>query len=315
VTPFGTTADGHAVHAFTLSAHGLAATILTLGAILQDLRLDGIEHGLTIGSRNLRDYEGAMKYHGAIVGPVANRVSGAQAKISGTVHHFEANVLGKHTLHGGTHGTHTRIWQGVQTGPDRLELTLDLADGDGGFPANRRIIAVFDILSGPALRLTITTTTDAPSIANLTNHSYWNLDGTDHMCDHGLQISSESYLPTDDEFVTTGEINHIGGTPFDFSALKNLTLAENPLDNTFCLALARRDLTEVLHLRGASGTAMHVATTEAGIHVFDDRPNHRAIAIETQSWPDAPNKPDFPSIDITPNAPIVQITQWRFSKR
>lgn len=313
MTLFGTTADGRDVQAFTLSAHGMTATILSLGAILQDLRLEGIEHSLTLGSSDLRDYEGAMRFHGAIVGPVANRLSGAQAVVDGTTCHFDANFLGKHTLHGGRAGTHSRIWQGHQDRPDHLELTLDLADGDSGFPANRRITATFDILSGPALRLTITTTSDAPSIANLTNHSYWNLDGTDHMRDHALRINADTYLPTDDEFVTTGEVADVTDSSFYFSGLKNLTLEKSPIDNTFCLVPSRRELTEVLHLRGASGVSMHVATTEAGIHIFDGRPKYHSIAIEAQGWPDAPNKPNFPSIDVTPNAPVVQITEWRFS--
>ncbi len=313
MTHFGTTSDGRDVEAFTLSAHGITATVLSLGAILQDLRLDGMDYSLTVGSDQLRDYEGAMKNHGAIVGPVANRLSGAQAVIDGMIHQFDANFLGKHTLHGGTTGTHMRIWDGVQTGDDHLELSLELADGDGGFPGNRHITAAFDILPGPALRLTITTTTDAPSIANLTNHSYWNLDGKDHMRDHTLKIMADAYLPTDNEFLTTGEIVPTASSSFDFNNSTKMTLAETPVDNTFCLARDRREMTEVLHLEGASGISMRVATTEPGIHIFDDRPNHRSIAIEAQGWPDAPNKSGFPSIAVTPEAPAVQITEWRFT--
>jgi aldose 1-epimerase len=315
VTAFGTTSDGRVVDALTLSAHGLTATVLTLGAILQDLRLDGVPYSLTAGSNHLSDYEGAMKYHGSIVGPVANRISNATAKIDGTAHHFEANFIGKHTLHGGTNGTQTRIWQIAHHQPDRLDLTLDLADGDGGFPGNKAVTARFDIIAGPILRLSITTETDAPSIANLTNHSYWNLDGTDHMRDHHLQINATTYLPIDDESVVTGVIAPVRETPYDFTAPTPLTLGVTPLDNTFCLSDRRHPLTEVLQLKGASGIEMSVATTESGIHIFDNRPTYANIAIETQGWPDAPNKRGFPSITVTPDAPTVQITQWRFTSR
>ncbi|MFT7441566.1 MAG: aldose 1-epimerase [Sulfitobacter sp.] len=314
MTPFGTTSDSRHVDALTLSAHGLTATVLTFGAILQDLRLDGVPYSLTVGSDRLIDYEGAMKYHGAIVGPVANRISNATASIDETTHHFDTNFIGKHTLHGGSTGTQTRIWKIAHHQPDRLDLTLDLADGDGGFPGNRHITARFDIVAGPALRLSITTKTDAPSFANLTNHSYWNLDGAGHMRDHHLRIDAATYLPIDDESVVTGEITSVGDTPFDFTTPTPLTLGHDPLDNTFCLSDQRRALTEVLQLKGASGIAMSVATTEAGILIFDNRPTYASIAIEAQGWPDAPNKRGFPNIDVTPDYPTVQITLWMFSR-
>ena len=314
MTPFGITSDGRDVHALTLSAHGLSATVLTFGAILQDLRLDGVAYSLTVGSDQLSDYEGALKYHGAIVGPVANRISNATATIDETTHYFDANFIDKHTLHGGTTGTQTRIWQIAHHQPDRVDLTLDLADDDGGFPGNRHITARFDIVAGPALRLSITTKTDAPSFANLTNHSYWNLDGTDHMRDHHLRIDAATYLPIDDESVVTGEITSISDTPFDFTATTPLTLGHAALDNTFCLSDQRRALTKVLELKGATGIAMSVATTEAGIHIFDNRPTYASIAIEAQGWPDAPNKHGFPSIKVTPNRPVIQVTEWRFTR-
>ncbi|MCW1950805.1 MAG: galactose mutarotase [Octadecabacter sp.] len=314
MTQFGTTSDGRTVDALTIAAHGLTARILTFGAILQDLRLNGVAHNLTIGSSDLADYEDTFKYHGAIVGPVANRITNATAGIDGFDHRFETNLDGKHTLHGGKNGTHARIWNVAHHSAAQLDLTLDLRDGDSGFPANRTITARFDIIQGPSLRLTITTTTDAPSIANLTNHSYWNLDGTDHMRDHTLQIKAATYLPANDASFPTGEIEPVAQTPFDFTERRHLSLGSTPLDHTFCLANGRQDLTEGLHLTGASGLSMHVSTTEAGIHIYDDRPTYGSIAIEAQAWPDAPRHPRFPSIEITPQCPAVQVTQWRFSR-
>ncbi|MDE0968129.1 MAG: galactose mutarotase [Octadecabacter sp.] len=314
MTPFGTASNGCRVDALKLSAHGLDATVLTLGAILQSLRLDGVPYSLTVGSNHLSDYEGAMKYHGSIVGPVANRISNATATINKKTHHFDTNFICKHTLHGGQAGTHTRIWHATHHEPNRLDLTLDLFDGDGGFPGNRNITARFDIIAGPILRLSITTKTDAPSIANLTNHSYWNLDGTDHMRHHSLRIKAAMYLPIDNESVVTGVIAPVKGTLYDFSAQTPLTLGKKPLDNTFCLSDQRRPLTEVLCLKGRSGISMNLATTEAGTHIFDSRPTYDSIAIEAQGWPDAPNKRSFPSIRISPNAPITQVTQWRFTR-
>ncbi|SMX43412.1 aldose epimerase family protein [Octadecabacter ascidiaceicola] len=314
MTQFGTTSDGRTVDALTISAHGLSARVLTLGAILQDVRLSGIEHNLTVGAPDLSRYEGTFQYHGAIVGPVANRITNATAVIDGYDHRFEANLDGKHTLHSGTRGTQTRIWDVAHHSVDRLELTLKLGDGDGGFPANRTVTARFEILEGPALRLAIMTTTDATTVANLTNHSYWNLDGSDHMRDHSLQIDALEYLPTDEASFPTGEIAPVRQTPFDFTEQRPLALGSPPVDHTFCITKQRRALTEVLHLTGANGLSMRVATTETGMHIYDNRPAHDSIAIEAQGWPDAPRHNHFPSIEVAPQAPIEQITQWRFSR-
>lgn len=320
--PFGITRTGQQVDAITLSAHGLSATILTYGAILQDVRLDGVDHSLTLGSQTFEDYEDTMMFHGAIVGPVANRIRGASAMIAGTVYDFEANLEGQHTLHSGTAGIHNKVWQVDNVSEKSLSLSHKLPNSEAGFPANRHITATFEIVSGPTLRLAITTTTDAPSIVNATNHSYWNLDGTDHMRDHTVQVQSEHFLATGDtDVLPTGEILLVANTPYDFRQPNKLIPEHPPLDTTFCVSNTRRNLTECCWLRGACGVTMAVATTEAGMHLYDARAANRAdgpfyegLAIEAQGWPDAPNHPHFPSINVTPDAPLTQITEWRFSK-
>lgn len=320
MTPFGKTSAGATVDAITLSAHGLRATILTYGTILQDVRLDGIDHSLTLGSDRMADYEGVMEFHGAIVGPVANRLRGATVSIDGVQHRLDANMDGGHTLHSGKAGVHSKVWSIDSYSQNTVILSHKLMNGDAGFPANRHITAMFEIIKGPALRLTITTTTDAPSIVNVTNHSYWNLDGTDHMHDHTVRVDAAQYLPSDNQAFPTGEIVDVAKTAFDFRTDSPIIAGQPPLDNTFCVAQTRRALTECLWLQGASGVRMAVATSEAGMHLYDaksaQRPNgpfFEGIAIEAQAWPDAPNHAGFPSIAITPDAPVVQITEWRFS--
>ena len=319
---FGTTKSGETVHAVTLSDHGLSATVLTFGAILQDVRLDGVAHGLTLGSDRLEDYEGMMAFHGSIVGPVANRLGGAKAIIAGIEHRFEPNLNGQHSLHSGSAGLHDKVWQIDVYNEKSTTLSRAMPYGEGGFPANRTITARFEIASGPTLRLTLTTTADDTSIANATNHSYWNLDGTGHMRDHTIQVAADHFLPSDDvHFLVTGEIAPVDSTPFDVRTPQALIPAEPPLDTTFCVANARRNLTECMWLRGASGLKMAVATTEPGLHLYDGRaaqtpngPFYAGLAIEAQGWPDAPNNPRFPSIEVTPDAPVVQVTEWRFSQ-
>jgi len=315
VREFGTTSGGETVHAITLVGHGLSATVLSLGAIVQDVRLDGVDHGLTLGSNNVADYEGAMIFNGSLVAPVANRLGNASAQINGKSHQFETNLNGRHTLHSGSAGTQKFIWQIDESSQIHLILSHVMPDGQGGFPGHRVITARYDLLDGPALRLTITTTTDAPTIANATNHSYWNLDGTTTFDGHLMRIAADQYLPTDADALVTGDICDVTDTAYDFRQPSPLRTNTPPLDNTFCVAKGRRDLTECFWVQGACGARMAVATTEAGVHVYDARhAGHTGFAIEAQMWPDAPNHPNFPSIEITPDSPAVQMTEWRFSK-
>lgn len=321
LTRFGVTSAGDAVDALTITGHGLSATVLTYGAILQSVRLEGVPHSLTLGSETLADYEGPMAFFGGIVGPVANRLGGAKDTIAGELHHFDANQDGQHCLHGGSAGTHDKHWAVDDVTPSKVTLSQAMPDGAGGFPADRTITARFEILAGPALRLTLTTTTDAPSIANATNHSYWNLDGSDHMRDHTVQILADHYLPIDAQGIPSGEIAPIHATPYDYRTPRGLVPNDPPLDTTFCVADARRSLTDCLWLRGADGVTMTVATTEAGLHIYDARgaqrparPCYEGLAIEAQGWPDAPNHTSFPSIAVTPDGPVIQVTEWRFSR-
>jgi len=159
------------------------------------------------------------------------------------------------------------------------------------------------------------TTADDISIANVTNHSYWNLDGTGHMRDHSVQIAADQYLPVSEvDTLPTGEVADVEATPFDLRRWAELIPQTPPLDTTFCVANSRRVLTDCMWLKGVSGITMTVATTEVGVHLYDGRPAYDGLAIEAQGWPDAPNNPRFPRIEVTLDAPVVQITEWRFER-
>ncbi len=317
---FGTLASGDDVHAITITNGPLTARILTYGAILQDVRLDGVPYGLTLGSDQLVDYEDSMRFHGSVPGPVANRISNATTVLHGETLEFEKNTQGGHSLHGGQASTHSKIWAIDYSDDKSAALSLGMPHLAGGYPGNRKATARFSIEDDATLRLTLTTITDRPSIANLTNHSYWNLDGSDTFMGHQLQIPAERYLPTTQDDVPTGEIASVSGTPFDFRTLTPLVAGQPALDNTFCVAPRRGALKHGLTLVGKSGISLRVCTTEPGMHIFDARncarPNRKAyegIAIEAQGWPDAPNNPNFPSIEISQTAPSVQTTTWQFS--
>lgn len=317
---FGTTANGAAVDALHLRAGALTARVLTYGAILQGLHLDGVAHSLTLGPRTLADSEGPMPYHGAVVGPVANRLSGATARIAGRAYRFDGNENGRTTLHGGATGTHAQVWQIADVGEAHATLALALPDGLGGFPGNRRVTARFEVLPPATLRLTLEAETDAPTLLTLANHSYWNLDGRTGWMGHTLRIAAEHWLPTRPDGTLPGAILPVGGTPMDFRRTRRPVPGGPPIDHNFCIAAQRGPLRDVAWLTGRSGVTMTLATTEPGLQVYDGRAAIRAgcdayegIAFEPQFWPDAPANPAFPSIESHPGETWRQITEWRFT--
>lgn len=320
IASFGTTAQGADVRRITLQSGDLTVSVLTYGAILQSVRLDGVAHDLTLGSDRLADYEGGMRYHGALVAPVVNRLGGAQATIAGRQHQFEANQDGRVILHSGAAGTHCKLWDLVSATASEAVLALDLPDGEGGFPGNRRIEARFTLVPPASLRLTVTATSDAATILNTANHSYWNMDGSPTWEGHALQIAADHYLPTDADVVPTGEVRAVSGG-YDLRKLRPIAPNDPEMDHNFCLSAARAPLRDVLRLQGKSGVTLVLATTEPGVQVYDGRNSPRpgrghyeGLAIEAQGWPDAPNHAGFPSIDLAPGALLTQITEWRFAR-
>ncbi len=322
---FGTTKDGNKVHALTIGSADLTATILSYGAVLQDLRLAGVAHSLTLGSDGLEAYDGPMRYFGALVGPVANRIGGAQALIDGRICAFAANE-GTTLLHGGATGLHTRLWTVADAGPSHARLTLGLDPGDDGFPGRRDIAAEFRVAAA-TLTLTVTATTGAATLMNLANHSYWNLDGTPDTFGHTLQIAADHYLPVNAQTLPTGEVRTVSGV-FDLRAGRVIDGSEG-YDHNFCLAAAPGALTEVATLTGRHGVMLRMATTEPGLQVYNGRAlatapfaghgglpygPHAGLALEAQHWPDAPNHPGFPSVTLQSGETYSQQTCWSFTR-
>ncbi|NBE06811.1 aldose epimerase family protein [Paragemmobacter ruber] len=320
IAPFGLTPDGDPVQRITIGRDGLCVSVLTVGAILQGVWLEGATRNLTLGSDRLSDYADALRYHGALVGPVANRFSHARAPIDSQILQFEANQDNRHSLHSGQAGTHRKVWRLAEATESDLRLELDLPDDEGGFPGNRRVSATFQV-DGASLHLHVHVTTDQPTPVNFANHSYWNLDGTPTWAGHRLWVDAAHYLPTTPDFCPTGEIRPVDQDDMDFRKTRRIDPGVNHFDHNFCLSNARLPLREVLRLNGQSGIGMVVSTTEPGIQVYDGRNAIRpgrgpyeGLAIEAQGWPDAPNHAGFPSIILRPGEEYRQHTVWRFTR-
>ncbi len=321
IETIGTTTSGVPVERITIAAGELTVSLLTLGAALRGVWLAGVPQNLTVGSDDVALYETAFRHHGTLIGPVANRITGAAARIAGVTHHFQPDPGSDLMLHSGPAGTHRKVWAVVDRSESHVTLGLTLPDGEGGFPGTRQVRATYRVSAPATLRLEMAVTTDRATLINFASHAYWNLDGSATWFGHRLRIAADHYLPTTEAITPTGEIAAVAGTAFDFRAPRVAERDAPPLDTNFCVADRRRALTEVLELTGRSGVRMRLATTEPGIQIYDGRnvgapgyPAYQAVAIEPQLWPDAPGHPGFPPIDLAPGEVYAPVSEWRFDR-
>ncbi|WP_312528523.1 aldose epimerase family protein [Paracoccus sp. (in: a-proteobacteria)] len=330
ISTFGTLPDGQPALRAVISAHGLTASIVSFGARLQDLRLDGVAHPLVLGFDTLEPYLTEGKHFGAIAGRFANRIANGRAKIGGQDCQLDVNFLDKHLLHGGHEGTSTRNWTFTEQTSDSVTLTCDLAAGHMGFPGHLHIALTYKILPGPTLKLAFEAQTDAETLCNLAQHSYFNLDGSADITGHRLQIAAPEYTPVDAEMIPTGEIAPVDGTIFDFreGRLLNDPRVLSVLDHNFCIARNHQPMPVLAARLSAGGITLDILSTEPGLQVYAGANLHpratglnghpyganAGIAMESQLWPDAPNHPNFPSALLLPGETYRQDTLLAFSR-
>ncbi len=325
---FGQMPNGDPVHRITLVGGGLTAQLLTYGAVLQDLRLDGHAAPLVLGFDSFAPYLTHSPYFGAIAGRCANRIRGGHLELDGETYQLDQNFLAKHSLHGGAASIGKRLWQVHEDKPDSATLGITLADGEMGFPGKLEVQAQFRLLPGGVLDIVMRATTNAPTLCNLAHHSYFNLDGSATVSDHELRVAAQRYLPVDEELIPTGEQRDVSNTRFDFRAQSPVKQA-HPVDHNYCIAPSAGPLRPVATLRArAAGISMECRTTEAGLQIYDgakidiDLPGlngkpmraHAGLAMEPQNWPDANHHNAFPQSILRPGETYKQHTQYIFSK-
>ena len=330
---FGTTQAGEAVRRFTIRGGGLTANIIGLGAIVQDLRLNGHDAPLVLGYDRLEPYETDRAFFGAVVGRFANRIGGGRFTIAGQRYQTERNFLGKHTLHGGSEGFFHRPWTVSLHGRDFVTLTLHDPDGAMGFPGALDVTCTYRLKIPGTLSMELTATCEEPTLCNLAQHSYFNLDdgGAGDILDHRLMLNAGAYTPVDDEMIPTGAVKPVDGTPFDFRQARALRMEmegeQLRYDLNYCLASSRGPLHQAAWVQGASsGVEMEVWTTEPGLQLYSgqfvaptsaglDGRRYKAfsgLCLEAQTWPDAPNRPYFPQATLWPGQIYHQVTEYRF---
>jgi aldose 1-epimerase len=302
---FGETAAGEAVDRYTLtSSTGVELSVITYGAAIQELRLaDGAN--VVLGFEMLDEYVAATDFRGAIVGRYANRIADGEFVLDGVRHELPHND-GEHSLHGGPTGFHTRVWSVVAADDARVALRYVSVDGEMGYPGTLTVDVSY-ALAGDAVRLDYRARTDAPTVVNLTNHTYWNLAGGGTIDAHVLTLGASRYTPVDATMIPTGEIAAVAGTRFDFVSARALG---GGYDTNFVLDgagfAARLDAPE-------SGRRLEVRTTEPGLQLYTgellDAPRS-GVALETQHFPDSPSRWEFPTTVLRPGGELRSATTY-----
>lgn len=328
---FGEMPDGQAVERATISGGGLVAKFLNYGAVLQDLRLEGHDRSLVLGFETFPPYLTDSPYFGATAGRYANRIRKGHLELEGQTYQLDTNFLGKHLLHGGAKGIGKRLWRFDKVTSDAVTLSIDVADGEMGFPGNMTITQRFCLMPGGVLDIQIRASTDATTLCNIAHHSYFNLDGDPTILDHLLEVKADRYLPVDGDLIPTGDQAEVTGTSFDFRVAKPLRGAINTalIDHNYCVADERRALRTIAHVSSPkSGVSMEVRSTEPGLQIYDGskvdiKPEgldgfemgpHAGLALEPQIWPDANHHAHFPQAILRPGEQYRQHTQYIFDK-
>ncbi|CAL9308386.1 aldose epimerase family protein [Streptomyces sp. SudanB66_2053] len=318
----GTLSDGTPVHRWTLERAGVRVRILSYGGIVQDVEVpdrDGRTGNVVLGFDGLDGYlTHPEPFLGALIGRYANRIGGARFTLDGVEHVLAPND-GPNSLHGGERGFDKRVWDVTEVAHG-LRLSLVAEDGEEGFPGRLEVAVTCTLDERGALHLAYEAVTDAPTHVNLTNHTYWNLAGSGTAGGHELRVAASRWTPSDAGLIPTGELADVSGTRYD---LREARKAGGGYDDNFVLDKGVTAVPEeVAELYDpASGRVLSVATTEPGIqvytadHIGEPFEPGAGIALETQHFPDSPNRPDFPSTVLRPGEVFRSETVYGFSVR
>ncbi|MEV0643324.1 aldose epimerase family protein [Streptomyces sp. NPDC050619] len=319
---FATLSDGTQVHRWTLERAGVRVRILSYGGIVQSAEVpdrDGRRLNVVLGFADLDGYlTHPGPYFGALIGRYANRIAGGRFSLDGRTYELALNNP-PNSLHGGERGFGQRVWD-VEPVEHGVRLSLVAADGEEGFPGRLEISATYTLDASGALRIAYEAVTDAPTVVNPTNHSYFNLAGSGNAGGHELRIDASRFTPVDADLIPTGVLDEVAGTRFDFRQARKTGAG---YDHNFVLDKGVTDTpVEVAELyEPASGRVLTVSTTEPGLqlytadHLSEPFAPGDGIALETQHFPDSPNRPKFPSTVLRPGEVFRSQTVYGFSVR
>jgi aldose 1-epimerase len=343
--PFGKTTDGRQIDRYTLkNANGLEADVITWGGIVTRLLVpdrSGKPGDVVLGFDTLDGYLKQHPYFGAIVGRYGNRIAKGHFTLNGKIYTLATNN-GPNSLHGGLKGFDKQVWTARPVSSpdgDAVELTYISKDGEEGYPGTLTAKVTYTLTRENALRIDYDLTTDQDTVANVTNHSYFNLagQGNGDILSHDIMIDADRFTPVDDTLIPTGELRPVAGTPFDFRKATaigaRITSADEQIasgkgyDHNFVLNGSAGTLRQVVRVtEKTSGRTMEVHTTEPGVQFYtgnflDGTLTGKAgkvykfrygFCLETQHFPNSPNTPSFPSTVIKAREHYRSRTEYRF---
>ena len=340
---FQTEVDGKKTDLYTLrNKNNMEVCITNFGGRIVSVMVpdkDGQMRDVVLGFDSIQDYVSKPSDFGASIGRYANRINQGKFTLDGTEYQLPQNNYG-HCLHGGPQGFQYRVFDAVQPNPQELELTYVAEDGEEGFPGNITCKVLMKLTDDNAIDIRYEAETDKPTIVNMTNHSYFNLDGDAARNEaHLLTIDADYYTPVDSTFMTTGEIAPVEGTPMDFRTPTPVGARINDYDFVQLKNGNGYDHNWVLNTKGdvtrkcatlespLTGIVLDVYTNEPGIQVYAGNfldgsltgkkgitYNQRAsVCLETQKYPDTPNKPEWPSAVLRPGEKYMSQCIFKFS--
>lgn len=347
-TPFGTLPDGTEATLYTLTnAAGSSVSVTDYGGIITSIVVpdrDGQRADVTLGFDSVEGYaseayRNALPYFGAIIGRYGNRIAGAQFELDGETYQLAANN-GENHLHGGDVGFDGVMWAAEPVeGGAALRLTRTSPDGEEGYPGTLDAAVTYTLTNDDRLVIDYEATTDAPTVVNLTNHTYFNLTGdpTNTILDHRLRINADAFTPVDAGLIPTGEVRPVEGTPFDFRELTRIgdgidaddeQIGFGPgYDHNWMLARSGNGLVEAARVvEPTTGRVLVVETTEPAIQFYAGNfldgsitgkggvgyARRTGFCLETQHAPDSPNQTGFPSTVLRPGETYRSQTVYAF---
>jgi aldose 1-epimerase len=347
---FGRMPDGAPVEAITLAnGRGMSVVVITYGAAIQSLIVpdrSGQLADVALGYAKLEGYLAKSEYFGAIVGRVANRIAQGRFTFDGETYRVPVNN-GPNSLHGGTTGFDKVLWEVVRVEQEpcpSVTLRYVSPDGDQGYPGTVTVTATYALDEGSdTLSIDYRATTDAPTLVNLSNHAYWNLAGEgapQGAMGHLLTLPAETFLPTDENAIPTGEFRSVEGTAFDFRTPTEVGLrvrdASDPqilfgkgYDHNWVIDQTATQQPRLLARaeEPISGRVLEVLSNQPGIQFYSGNfldativgksgqlyRQGDAIVLEPQMFPDTPNRPEFGSVRLDPGETYRNIILFRFS--
>jgi len=337
---FGKTPEGQEVDLYTLTnINGIKVKITNYGATLVSLEVpdrDGKLADITLGYDKLDGYLTRHPYFGSTVGRYANRIGGAKFKLNDVEYQLATND-GPNHLHGGIKGFDKVVWKAESVLADsdgaKVKLSYLSKDGEEGYPGNLTCTVTYILTKDDELKINYEAETDKPTVINLTNHSYWNLagQGSGDILGHELMLNADKYTPVDEGLIPTSEIKSVKDSPMDFT--KSMTIGsriaqvEGGYDHNYVLKSGGGTLALCARVyEPTSGRVMEIHTIEPGVQFYTGNfldgsitgksgrvyKKHYGFCLETQHFPDSPNKPDFPSVVLKPGDKYTTVTVHKF---